>query len=212
MNRRLISTEKDGSMTDNQNIRSYLHKKGIASDEFVRAGLSHGKKIAVVGKEDGGLIIPEVDGLMTEDPIYLGVTVADCLPVYIFFGNFHGILHAGWRGLHGGIIENAVEKIEEMGEDPAETSVFVGPSIRVCHFEVKDDLVREFSEYPDCFRKEENKNFLNLQKVVENKFNRFGIKRIIVSSECTYCNNKYFSYRRDKKLKSMLALAGPNKN
>jgi len=210
MYKRLISKKRDGPIGRNKNLESFLSKEGIKRENLVRANLVHGNKITLVGKRESGVVIQGVDGLMTTDDVFLGVTVADCLPIYLFSNNFHGILHAGWRSLWSGIIKNAVKKIKRVGEDPKNVEVFIGPSIRSCHFEIKEDLVEKFSDYQNYFEKRNEKVFLSLQKVAENKFNSFGIKSVEISPECTYCNKSYFSYRRDRTSNNMLAVIGPN--
>ena len=205
----LLSKKEDGSMKKAENIESFLKKKEIDPDRFVRANLVHGKEIAFVEKGDAGKVIEGVDGLITENPIALGVTVADCLPVYIKSEEMTGILHAGWRSIHKGIIEEATDLLSEL--EAENVSVFVGPSIKNCHFEVKKDLIDKFSDYPDCFDRREGKIFLDLQKVVEKKLKNNGIKNIRISEKCTFCSDDLFSYRRDKKINNMLAVIKPTR-
>ena len=60
--------------------------------------------------------IPKCDGLLTGTArIALIVQTADCLPVFMYNpkSQWIGILHAGWRGLVGGIIEKACELVTD---------------------------------------------------------------------------------------------------
>ncbi len=205
----LISEKEDGSMNKVENITDYLNKKKIDPDKFVRAELIHGKKIEIVNSHDGGTVINGVDGLITTSDCVLGVTVADCLPVYISSKRAVGILHAGWKSLKRGIIEEAIGKITEIGERKEDLEVFIGPSIQSCHFEVKDDLVEKFSDYDNCFENRDDKIYLNLQKVAKEKLNSNGVKNVKISKRCTYCDDRLFSYRRDRKINNMLAVIKP---
>ncbi len=205
-----LSRKKDGSMNNPKNIELFLKKNGVNPKEFTRADLIHGSRVEEVKKEEIGSVITDADGLIATTPTYLGVTVADCLPIYFWSKDMIGILHGGWRGLKKGIIESAVEKIKRKAITLKGVKVWIGPSIHSCHYEVKTDLVEYFSDHGNSFECRNGKTYLNLQKVAEEKLNSFGIKNITISSECTYCNKKYFSYRRDKKLKNMLAIIGFN--
>jgi len=85
----------------------------------------------------------------------------------------------------------------------------IGPHIKDCHFEVKDDLVKAFSYYPECVKKVKNNLYLNLEEIIIKQLVSVGLEKtnIIKSTECTYCSDKYFSYRRDKpqEIQAMLA-------
>ncbi|MGM0438889.1 MAG: peptidoglycan editing factor PgeF [Patescibacteria group bacterium] len=208
-----ISKQSEGSMNKQENIAIFLTKKGIDPSDFIRAELVHGKEVKVVGEDQKGEIIKETDGLITTDKnIALGVTVADCLPIYLHSEKFIGILHAGWKSLEKEIIPEAINKIKKIGEDPKNIKAYIGPSIQVCHFEVKEDLVEKFSDYKNCFEKKDEKIFLNLQKIAKNQLNSYGVNNIKDSNKCTYCNQKFFSYRRDKEINNMLAVITNNKN
>lgn len=206
-----LSTKRDGSMNEKENIIRYLKNNNIDPEKFVRGGLVHGKEVEIVDNDDAGKVIKGVDGLITTKKLSLGVTVADCLPVYIRSSQITGILHCGWKSLYKGIIKEAIQKIEKIGEDSENLSVYVGPSIKVCHFEVKKDLMEKFSKYQNCFEIRDGKTFLSLQKVLKQKFNKHGVRGVNLSDKCTYCNKELFSYRRDNKLNNMLAVIKPTK-
>ena len=49
----------------------------------------------------------DCDGLWTRDAsLLLGVCTADCAPIVFITADKFGVIHCGWRGLVGGIIEN----------------------------------------------------------------------------------------------------------
>ncbi len=59
--------------------------------------------------------------------------------------------------------------------------------------------------------RKKGKNFLDLKKIAKIQLINLGIKEknIEVSPECTFClSNKYFSFRRDKELQTMIAIIG----
>jgi len=204
----IISGRDDGPMGKEENIKAFLRKYGMRREDLVLAEQVHGSSVAVVEEKDRGGVIKNVDGLITkESHLSLGVTVADCLPVSFFSDKVSGILHAGWKGIRKGIIEAALEKISEMGEDRENVFFEIGPGIGACHFEIKEDVAREFDNFKDLIYRKEGKMFLDIKKVVERKIRDGGGERVRISSDCTYCiSRKYFSFRRDKEVRSMLAL------
>ena len=87
--------------------------------------------------------------------------------------------------------------------------VEIGPHILGCHFEIKNDLVKIFSEYSEYMQKVGGRTYLQLQEVVKKQLLENGVQKenIQMSSTCTYCSANYFSYRRDKPeiIEAMLA-------
>jgi YfiH family protein len=75
---------------------------------------------------------PKADGLATDRPgLLLGVVTADCAPV-LFADREAGVIgaaHAGWRGAHGGLLENTVVAMERLGARRARISAAIGPAI-----------------------------------------------------------------------------------
>src|SRR5436190_8684543 len=64
--------------------------------------------------QDGWLILDGVDGHATRTPgVLLTVTVADCVPVYLVAPHKRvvALLHAGWRGTAGGMLERGVAAV-----------------------------------------------------------------------------------------------------
>lgn len=218
-----ISTKSDGNMklpdnpeekTVSKNRRKFLQKLGKAPENGVFAGLVHGGNVEIVDSNQKGMIIPETDGLVTQDPeIFLAVTVADCLPVYIYDKNISGagILHAGWRGIAAGIIEKGIERfVENLGSKKDEIQIKIGPAIGPCCFEVDEKIAQEFEKYSGTVEKRNGKNFVDLKLAVKQAAIKNGIleENIESVSECTAClPDKYFSYRRDKpdEIEAMLA-------
>jgi copper oxidase (laccase) domain-containing protein len=71
--------------------------------------------------------------------------VADCLPVSIIDPQNHVIanIHSGWRGAAQGI---TAATLGAMKFDPPEAFAFLGPSIRVCCFEVGEEVAAQFDQ------------------------------------------------------------------
>lgn len=90
------------------------------------------------------------DALATrEHGLALGVKIADCLPVTLFdraAGVVAGI-HSGWRGAAARIVPRTIERLaSDDNLDPARAVAYLGPSIRVCCFEVGEEVVDALGE------------------------------------------------------------------
>lgn len=149
-------------------------------------------------------IYKSTDALITSNrDIALQVKVADCMPIFIFDkkSSFFGAIHAGWRGLASGIIENSIELLKEKDFNLRNIKVFIGPSISKRNFEIQNDVMEYFDSKFSIVK--DGKIFLSLQEVAIDKFASYGILDILNTNECTYDNLNYHSYRRDKTDKRM---------
>jgi len=149
-------------------------------------------------------IYKSTDALITSNrDIALQLKVADCMPIFIFDkkSSFFGAIHAGWRGLASGIIENSIELLKEQDFNLRNIKVFIGPSISKRNFEIQNDVMEYFDSKFSIVK--DGKIFLSLQEVAIDKFASYGISDILNTNECTYDNLNYHSYRRDKTDKRM---------
>jgi len=232
-----FSRSSDGSMklTNNpnlaekisQNRNAYFLKNNINPEKVVSAGIVHGNKIAVAHKKDGRKIISGADGLLTQEKnLFLSITSADCLPIFLFDPKKKvvGIVHAGWRSLFENIISSATKKIRDnFQSNPQDILVGIGPAICQNHYEVGPEVAEKFKKYPEAIRKENEKIYLDLKKIAELQFAEAGIQKknqpktdrpradIEISPECTFeLPEKYFSARRDSpaEIEAMIAIIG----
>jgi polyphenol oxidase len=146
---------------------------------------------------------PATDGLMTDRAdLHLAVTVADCLPVFLYdpgHGAIAGI-HAGWKGSSQHITKRAVESMSERwNTDPADIVAYLGPSAGRCCYEVGEEVARLFPG--ECIEPNEAGKYLldipayNTMLLIE-----AGVppERIEREDRCTICTSElYHSYRRD---------------
>ena len=115
---------------------------------LVTAEQVHGSTVAVVHLCEScgpGSRIPHTDGLITEEPWPILVTVADCYPVIVFEpdAGMVALVHAGWRGTVAGILPRAVARlVRESGGRTSELRAGIGPGICAGCYEVGDDVVQ----------------------------------------------------------------------
>jgi len=220
-----MSGKEDGSMKlfdkdwrldkkTEKNRKKYFKKIGIKSENVVYAYLKNGTNVKLI-KDAHLQIIKNDDGLITkQNNLYLAITAADCIPVYFYDAkqNIIGLAHAGWRGIAGGIIGNILEKIIEAGGNTENIHVFLGPGINDCHFEINKDIMEKFSEYPEFVLRREEKIFVDLKGIIKKQLLTLNVKEknIDSDSDCTYCSENLFSFRRDKTepLEAMIAIIG----
>lgn len=186
------------------NKRKYFSRIGVSLNDLVGASLVGGNNVYIVSGSDKGKIIDNTDALATLNKnVFLAITVSDCFPVYFYEPNvgIAAIAHAGWRGIAKNIIEKTLEKIDPKKEYRKNILVGIGPGIELCHFDVKNEVVEKFKNYPDFIIKKNNKVFVSLPGIIKHQLLEEGIleNNIEISEDCTYCSdNKYFSWRRDK--------------
>src|SRR5439155_7961267 len=79
--------------------------------------------------------------------VALGIKIADCLPVSLC-DPVHRVIaniHYGWRGAVQSITSTMLDTLtRESAFDPASAYAYLGPSIRVCCFEVGEEVVDAF--------------------------------------------------------------------
>lgn len=140
------------------------------------------------------------------------VMTADCLPVLLTNrqGSVVGAVHAGWRGLNGGILEATVNK---MGVDATEILAWLGPAIGAEAFEVGDDVRDAFLQNQpiaiDAFKPAEvtGKWFADIYALARFRLQQAGVTHLFGGDYCTYQDKeRFFSYRRDGKTGRMASL------
>jgi len=158
----------------------------------------HSSNISICTK--AGKVI-DSDGILTNNrDLILSIQVADCIPIYLYDDQNQniGLVHAGWRGVNAGIIENISEKMKILDSKLTDIKVVLGPSIRQCCFEVGPEVGNLFDAK---FQKvgKNNRIYLDLQDTVIHKLVNIGIQltNIIDIEECTCCSDQYHSYRKD---------------
>ncbi|MDZ7611311.1 MAG: peptidoglycan editing factor PgeF [Candidatus Moranbacteria bacterium] len=203
-----LSERADGNMRlfggdSSANRDNFLQKNNLGGCKLVSARLVHDSRVEVVGK-DSQIIIEKADGLVArQKEIVLAVTVADCLPIYLFDPKTKvcGVLHAGWRSLKKGVIREAMSQMKKaFGAEADDFLAGVGVGIGACHFEVKEDFQQKFAEFPQFFVRKEDKVFFDLKALARFLLIKQGVleENIAIKPECTYClEDNYFSFRRD---------------
>ncbi|MFV0246425.1 MAG: peptidoglycan editing factor PgeF [Mycoplasmatales bacterium] len=162
--------------------------------------------------EDG---IDNVDCLYTfEKNIPLFTFHADCVPVYFYSeeDNLIGIIHAGWQGSVNIITKRVLAHILELGIDPNNIKVVIGPSISMKCFECQDDVIDKIKEIPIEGVEKTYKQYKDRYKADMKLLNKLQVldlgipeENIHMSDICTFKNKHLFSYRKNNDTGRMVA-------
>lgn len=142
-----------------------------------------------VGFADGA------DGHVTRLPgLLLGVTLADCLPVYLVdpVARVIGLLHAGWRGVAGGILAEGLAAMQRLGATPAEVQIHLGVGICGECYEVGSEVLTA------CGRPngDGRPGSLDLRSVLAEQAGAAGVAAVSRSPWCAaHDHDRFFSHR-----------------
>lgn len=198
--------EAPGNVAENR--RRFFEAAGFAPQRLVEMRQAHGCGVLAAeelapGEKARG------DALMTNDP-RLGVAVrtADCVPVLIADARKRAIaaVHAGRRGVAGGILLRTVERMrEKYGCDARDLRAALGPAISGDVYEVGEECLppfrarrRDWREF--CAPLGRGKWLLNLPDAARRQLAQAGVPedRIGAPGPCTFSEApRFFSYRRD---------------
>lgn len=157
----------------------------------------HGSEVRAWHRDlASGLAVAEgVDGHVTTDTgILLTVTVADCVPVYLVQSESGAValLHAGWRGVAGGILEAGVAQLLEVGGGSARTVVMhCGISICGSCYEVGSEVFEALG-----MRVPPGRGRLDLRLELARRARELGVGSVTVSGWCTaHDGGRFHSHR-----------------
>jgi len=118
------------------------------------------------------------------------VLSADCIPVVLGAEGAVAALHAGWRGLAAGILEEGVRALRELNGG-GEISAIVGPCAGACCYEVGEEVHGAFGAAHRVGQK------IDLRAIARERLLAAGVARVGDVEACTICDEHYFSYRRE---------------
>jgi polyphenol oxidase len=157
----------------------------------------HGARVRIHGPDvEGATLVPDCDGHATGDPgILLAVTVADCVPVFLVAPDERVVtlLHAGWRGVAAGILEEGIGTLtRELGAAPEGLRAWLGPAISGDEYEVGPE-VHEGLGLPVP----PGPTLLDLREVVARRLTGAGVppEGVVVSEICTRRDPRFYSHR-----------------
>lgn len=135
-----------------------------------------------------------------EDKVCVVMT-ADCLPILLCKqdGSAVAAVHAGWRGLLSGVIENTVQMLGE----PQEILAWLGPAIGPGCFEVGSEVKDAFTGKKEVMKQafqqiDETHHMADLYALARITLLHSDVKRMYGGEHCTYNQlDQFYSYRRE---------------
>jgi polyphenol oxidase len=154
---------------------------------------------------EDGIDLPEADGQATRlRGLAPMVLTADCVPIALA-GRARpdatdaaavAMLHAGWRGLAGGIVAEGVRVVRELGAG-GPLAAAIGPGAGGCCYEVGEEVHEVFAAHGESVRHGSN---LDLKAIARDQLERAGVETVYDVELCTICSDDalFFSHRRDR--------------
>lgn len=129
-----------------ENRRRVANAIGVDPTRLVIVQQVHGVRVL-----DASNATPssEADALFTDDRDQaLAILVADCVPILLVdsTSDRFALVHAGWRGLHLGVIAQTLQ----LFADAAQVHAFLGPSISREGYQVGPEVAAHFAHLPEA--------------------------------------------------------------
>ena len=186
-----VMTGDDPALVD-ENRRRLCAEAGADPQRLALNRQVHG---AAVRRARAGARGEPGDALWSDEPgLPMLKLTADCLPIAIARANGAvpalAVVHAGWRGLLAGVLENAVAAVG------GRAAAAVGPGIGPCCYEVGDEVAGPFRErFGSSVLQGRH---LDLRGAAEAALRVAGCTSVERIDLCTSCRaDLFFSYRRD---------------
>ncbi|MFK7831573.1 MAG: peptidoglycan editing factor PgeF [Congregibacter sp.] len=184
--------------------RALLHQQLPAGTTVAWLAQTHGTRVVLADSALGNT--PEADASWTPTAgVACAIMTADCLPILITdaTGSLVAAVHAGWRGLVAGIVENTLALLPAQAPS---LRVWLGPAISAQAFEVGAEVRDTFLAVNDdpanaaCFRPSARGSqhyYADLRGLARLRLQRLGVSSIFSDDACTFGDSeRFFSHRR----------------
>ncbi len=189
---------------------------GVGPERLAQARQVHASDVLVI-RDDADLPgadlragARDADGAATALPgVPCVVLCADCVPVALVADRAVAMVHAGWRGLVGGVLEAGIRALVAAGAgagtrgpgpEAAGVTAVIGPSAGPCCYQVGDEVHAALASGPGAradapFRVGDR---ADLWGAAAARLRAAGVGRVLTAGACTICApDDYFSHRRD---------------
>jgi YfiH family protein len=166
----------------------------VGASRIARGRQVHGAVVARVREpDDGAGALAQADGQATAHAgVALMVLTADCLPVALAGAGAVAMVHAGWRGIAAGVLEEGVLALRELGCGE-EIAAVVGPGAGACCYEVGPEVHAALGG-------EARRAAIDLQAAARRRLRASGVRDVRAVAACTICDERLFSHRREGRL------------
>jgi YfiH family protein len=190
----LLTPEPAARVTARWQLLFSTFRPGFGS--FVMGLQCHGTRVAVHQEPPAGWLVQDgVDGHATWTPgVLLTVTVADCIPVYLLHPATKtvALLHAGWRGIAAGMLEQGISTMVELAGGVS-TDLVIHCGVGICGrcYEVDSEVTTALKT------KALPNGGVDLRSVLAARAAEVGVGQFSQSGWCTaHDHDRFFSHRR----------------
>jgi hypothetical protein len=187
-----------GTTTTVGAVMGHWRRLRQALPEFAAVVVSrqvHGTELLWHGAAGGLVLHDRADGHGTAtEGVLLAVTVADCIPVYLIdpVRRAVALLHAGWRGVAGGILGKGLDLLTGQGSDVENVSIHCGIGICGRCYEVGAEVLSACG----LSARLGEKRGLDLRAVLTAQARSYSVQKVSTSSLCSaHSENRFFSHR-----------------
>jgi purine-nucleoside/S-methyl-5'-thioadenosine phosphorylase / adenosine deaminase len=143
----------------------------------------------------------EGDALVTSrSGLALCAVTADCVPVLLAGPGGLAAVHAGWRGIAGGVVAAALARL---AAPLSAWTAWIGPAIGACCYEVGDDVAAQVAAASSpavILLGPAGRPHLDLHAAVRLQLSEAGVTKTFSLPLCTRCEEEWlWSYRREGK-------------
>lgn len=158
------------------------------------------------------------DAIVTRVDLSLAIFPADCMCIGLWDPQkkVKALAHSGWRGTLDKVVPKTIEKMIELGSNPEDILVSMGPAIGKQSLEIGEDCILNFKKYLEenefkdqiaiSYNKETGKYNIDISAFIIDQLlkNKINIKNIIFNGLDTFSsldregNYNFHSYRREK--------------
>jgi polyphenol oxidase len=218
--RALFTTRAHGNMSS---VGGLDHEHGYEARERLRAQLGlrrlargyqvHGTTV-LRSRTDAD--IPEPDATATRPLVQADghatsvagagamVLTADCLPVALGAAGAVAMVHAGWRGLAAGVLEEGVWALRELA-GASDIVAIVGPGAGPCCYEVGPEVHAAIASTSGgaiavastTGATRVGGSPIDLKALARGRLLAAGVDRVHDVGLCTICDERFFSHRRE---------------
>jgi len=187
----LSSVGGDGADQADDNRERLRARTGARA--LVRGYQVHGTHVQAVVEPPAGPLA-EADGQATASRgLATMVLAADCAPVALVAPGAVAMLHAGWRGLAAGVLEEGVQALRALaGAGPL--LAIVGPCAGPCCYEVGPEVAQALGEPSTTGG---GRGTVDLRAAAHARLLAAGVAEVTDARACTICDERFFSHRRE---------------
>ena len=177
---------------------STAHQASVAAGRWTRLRQQHGASVVIVNEPGGADGVAADAAVTTAGEAVLTIRTADCAPVALVAREgVVAAVHAGWRGLAAGVIEEAVAAVRRLGGD--DIRAYVGPCIHAECYEFGPQPLESLAERLGrevVSRTAWGTPALDIPAAVRGALRRGGVEDLIEANRCTACEaESWYSHR-----------------